>query len=469
MTRHRRSHGGVRWPSILVIVAACGGGPSTPPADAGLDSPDTSGAQLAGSVAAHDFGFVGVHVGSSPFSYVVTNVGEGPSAPLQLQLESTSSTEFQYTVSQCANSLQPGESCTFELSIYPITIGPKSARFAVTAGTAETSVMLLATSAVGADVDISPSFWEPYAVHVGATPPEATFTVTNVGGITTGDLVASLAGQAPQSFEITTSTCGALAPSATCTIGVAFHPTAAGMRRAQLRVSGSPGGTSISDLTGTATGDTFGITPATYGFGSSFIGLRRVPRTFTVINTGTTTSDPLVTSLGGANPTEFGIESDGCTGVALAPDAICTVGVHYYPTSTGIKSASLRVTTATTGDGTAAVSGQGITGGPVLSPNPSSLAFGNVPIGQPSSVQTITVKNSSFESYSGAIHTSLGGANANQFAIASDGCNLVDLAPNATCTIGVRLQPAQAGALGAVLTIAGGNGARTVALSGSGI
>jgi hypothetical protein len=219
--------------------------------------------------------------------------------------------------------------------------------------------MLLATSAVGADVEMTPFIWEPYAVHVGATSPEVVFTVSNAGGIPTSNLTASLAGQSPQSFEITTNTCGALAPSAICTIGVAFHPTAAGVRKAQLRVSGSPGGTFTSYLTGTATDDTFGITPATYGFGSAMIGTSTVPRTFTVINTGSTTSDPLVTSLGGANPTAFGIESDGCAGVTLAPGATCTVGVHLHPMTSGSVSASFRVTTATTGEGTAAVSGQG--------------------------------------------------------------------------------------------------------------
>ena len=110
-----------------------------------------------------------------------------------------------------------------------------------------------------------------------------------------------------------------------------------------------------------------------------------------------------------------------------------------------------------------------INNGAVFFLNKGALAFGNVPLGQPSAAQIIVVANVSSNYYSGVLHTSLGGANAGEFAITNDTCNLIDLAPGETCTLGVRLQPAQTGALGAVLAIAGGNGTRTVALSGSGI
>lgn len=468
MTRHRRSDGGVRWPGILAIVVACGGSPSTPPPM--TDAGPTGVAQLTGSVAMHDFGFVGVNTPSSALSFVVTNVGDGPSASLLLRLEGANAAEFRYVVPQCANSLPPGESCTFAISLYPTSVGPRSARFVVTSGTVETSVMLLATSGIEADASITPFFWQPNAVHVGATSPEFTFTLTNDGDRATGDLVASLAGQSPQSFEITTNTCGVLAPSATCTIGVVFHATAAGVRNALLWVDGSPGGTATSSLRGTGTNDTFGITPPTHGFGGVKVNLRTVPFTFTVINTGTTTSEPLVTLMDGANPTEFGIENDGCTGVMLAAGATCTVGVHSYPAITGNMSANLRVTTATTGDGTAAVSATGLFDStPPFFTDQSSLVFGAVPIGQQSGAQTITVTNLGFDEYSGALLTSLAGANAGQFAITNDGCDLVDLAPSATCTIGVRFQPTTAGSLAAELKIVGGGDrTRTVTLSGSG-
>jgi hypothetical protein len=79
------------------------------------------------------------------------------------------------------------------------------------------------------------------------------------------------------------------------------------------------------------------------------------------------------------------------------------------------------------------------------------------------------VKNQKFDIYSGALNVSLAGVNAGQFAIASNGCNLVDLAPSETCSIGVRFQPTMAGPLTAELTITGANRTRTVALSGAGL
>jgi hypothetical protein len=52
------------------------------------------------------------------------------------------------------------------------------------------------------------------------------------------------------------------------------------------------------------------------------------PQTFTVTNSGGSPSGALSSSLGGANPSSFGISSDTCNGIALGAGSTCTLDVH---------------------------------------------------------------------------------------------------------------------------------------------
>jgi hypothetical protein len=79
--------------------------------------------------------------------------------------------------------------------------------------------------------------------------------VTNNGQNTSGPLTAGLTGANAGEFGITADTCNGqtLAASATCTVSVRFTPTSAGVKAASLGISGTPGGSTSSALTGTAT------------------------------------------------------------------------------------------------------------------------------------------------------------------------------------------------------------------------
>lgn len=100
----------------------------------------------------------------------------------------------------------------------------------------------------------------------------------------------------------------------------------------------------------------------------------------------------------------------------------------------------------------------------------TSLAFGAVPAGYPSASMPVTLANTGQAPLllDGAV---LGGANAGDFAIDSNSCAGAAIAPGATCTLGVHLTPAAAGARSAVLTLSdnAADPRRTVALSGTGV
>ncbi len=112
--------------------------------------------------------------------------------------------------------------------------------------------------------------------------------------------------------------------------------------------------------------------------------------------------------------------------------------------------------------------GSGVAPGVGISP--ASLAFGNVPVGQTSAAQTVTLENTGSANLTfGAL--ALSGANAAEFALGADTCSGQTLAPAATCTADVTLTPAAPGARSAQLDIPS-NAASSpdaVPLSGNGV
>ena len=84
------------------------------------------------------------------------------------------------------------------------------------------------------------------------------------------------------------------------------------------------------------------VDPLSYGFGSVNVGGSSV-KSFTVTNTGT--ADLVIGTIAftGADAPEFSKNPDNCTGQSLAPNSGCTIQVTFTPASTGLKSASLSI------------------------------------------------------------------------------------------------------------------------------
>ena len=67
------------------------------------------------------------------------------------------------------------------------------------------------------------------------------------------------------------------------------------------------------------------------------------PQAVTVTNAGTVPLSISATSIVGADPNDFTVSSDGCSGTALAPDASCTVAVRFTPTAPAARTAQLDI------------------------------------------------------------------------------------------------------------------------------
>ena len=101
---------------------------------------------------------------------------------------------------------------------------------------------------------------------------------------------------------------------------------------------------------------------------------------------------------------------------------------------------------------------------------PATVDAGSVPVGQQGSAEDVTVTNTGS---TGLLPTtaSLGGTDASDFAIVTDGCAGQSLAPTATCVVSVRVAPSAAHARAATLVIPDNTplGARRVLLHGTGV
>lgn len=263
---------------------------------------------------------------------------------------------------------------------------------------------------------------------LSALASPATVTITNIGNVAE-PLSLALAQTVANQFSLDATTCtSALAPSASCTATVGFHPTSSGGRQATLVASTASGGTAMVVFDGAgASCAPMTLSPGTIGFGSVPAGDASASQTFTITNGAAITTGTLAVSSAGSDPTQFEITADTCNGLTLGPAATCRLDVRFKPTSLGPKSASMFIVGNPGGTLNAQVSG---TATPHLAVSPANCDFGAVCAPQ-SKACDLTITNTGGDAE--PVTLSLSGSNAAQFSIASTTCTQ-PLAPAGSCT-----------------------------------
>lgn len=463
--------------AFLVVLAGCGDSDCTCVPDAGPDAtlvPDArpGPAVLALSPLTHDFGGVSIGCAGTPQTFTVTNAGESLSNTISVALMGSGATAFAITTDSCSGTkLGAAATCTFVVGTGQLTPGAKSATVVVTGGGSVSGTLVL-TALAAATLGVSPAAIAFPSTVAGTTSTAMTATFTNAGGcMTTGSLVTSLAGSDPTSFAITSDTCAgqALATGASCTVGIAFAPTAAGSRAATLTVSSSLGAAVVA-LSGDATAAPakLQIAPMQKDFGAVNIGCSTTDATtFTVTNVGGSTSTAIATALGGSDAGQFAIGADACSGMALAPGGTCSIAATFHPTAPGAKTASLTAT-ATGTSAQATLLGTGLSSDD-LSVSPASVSFGDVTVGTSSAAKTVTLSSGGGCPGSGKLTLSMSGNDPAMFATANDTCSGAMLSGGQTCTVDVVFSPTATGSRSANLTfVATPGGVVNVAFAGTG-
>jgi large repetitive protein len=175
---------------------------------------------------------------------------------------------------------------------------------------------------------------------LNTTSAAQSVTVTNVG-TATGALGIAVSGPFARPGAGAGGTCGAtLAPGASCTVNVTFHPTTPGTA---ANVGTLAAGGQTVALSGTGVSAAATVAPATLAFGQAVRGTVSASQTVTVTNTSSL-PETLTVALGGANANQFAMVN-GCA-AAVPAGGTCTVSVTFVPaatTSLGAKTANLTV------------------------------------------------------------------------------------------------------------------------------
>jgi hypothetical protein len=385
-------------------------------------------------------------------------------------------------VSCIGMTIQPGAvTCTMDVSFTPSIGGPEQAFLAVT-DNAPGSPQLLELKGIGnaPHAQVSPTSLGFGNQPINSVSAGQTITITNTGNdnlTLTGD-VFSPTGTPFEAQDISCqfpATGWGLAPGASCTMQIAFAPTATGPAQGQVTISDN------SDLqsnaqqmvsfsgNGAVSAPMAQVSPTALTFGSSFVGSTSAAQNVVLQNQGSAALDVSGIVIGGQNAADFAISATGTTcpttGGTVAAAAQCNVAIEFAPQSAGTsKTAALSLTdNDATSPQSVSLSGTA-TSPPTLKVSPASLAFGSQSEGTTSTAQIVTITNSGSGS---ASVSEIGVTGSSDFA-QQNSCPPV-LSAGAQCQVSVSFAPAELAAAGArsgTLEIPGGTPS-TVAISGT--
>ena len=295
--------------------------------------------------------------------------------------------------------------------------------------------------------------------------------------------ISSLTFSPATEFSETNSCAMSIPAGGTCTLDLAFTPTAKGLQTATLSVASnannSPSTVAISG-TGYANGY-LQVSASTLTFPDTALGASSAQQMITVTNIGQTLVNLQPFSLSSirstwGNGSDFQLLSN-CPAQLLAA-ASCTVGVMFSPLATGARAASFYLQGDGYGNQTISLYGSGITGTQqgALAFSATVLNFNPQLMNTISARQSITLTNAGaapVNIYSVTIATA-GQTGTSDFAITSGSCvstSLVAINPQSTCTIVVQYTPTVGTAETGTVTITDSGSAtpQTVALSGMGV
>jgi hypothetical protein len=317
--------------------------------------------------------------------------------------------------------------------------------------------------------------WATFVVNATAAVTGVTETIAAIPGLAgnfaAGDFTVTTT---PPPGATSVPCTGNLGANQSCAFFVAFSPTAAGLRQAQISVTDSAGDSLLINVEGTGTQLALAppvlapsgcTTPPTvdnaYTFCSTPVGSASASETFTLSSSsGASGVNVALAAIPGLESEfaagDFTMEGTTCTG-ALAPNASCTTQIAFTPTAPGIRAAALTATDSS-GDTTTlylagpaganlAFSAAGA-GDAEACGQTNPFLFCNLPVGGISQAVTFRLMNTSGTQLTGlTVPTGsvfAQGATAPDFTVQNSSCTSV-LAAGASCNLNVAFTPTATG------------------------
>jgi hypothetical protein len=349
------------------------GNSSNPTASLTLSGTGTAAAAPAATLSAASVDLGSVTGGQASATKTVTLTNSG-SAALSIS-GITVSGGFAQT-NDCGTSLAAGSSCTVKLSYTPTAAGIVTGTLSI-ASNAASSPATVSLSATGVDVQVPVLSWASGATalsfpdtNVGVAAATKTLTLSNAGpGVATLTQVQK-SGSNAADFTITNSTCtngGTIAVGSSCTVGVAFQPSAAGARTATLSVVSNGSGPASVALSGNGVAvaaPALTLAPAAITLVAPTRGLFYTPQVMTLTNGGTGALK--VSAISATKPIwvlgRFAPEGGSCgrTPFTLSSGQSCSVKVTAPLSTTGISGKVSVLTSASSTPVTVTVTGAAV-------------------------------------------------------------------------------------------------------------
>jgi HYDIN/CFA65/VesB-like, Ig-like domain len=178
-------------------------------------------------------------------------------------------------------------------------------------------------------------------------------------------------------------------------------------------------------------------------FGDQRVGVASDPRELRLEDGGERTLEMSAIGIVGEAAGDYSLVTDGCSGARLAAGAPCVLRLRFAPAAPGARRATLRLTgTAANSPLGVPLAGNGVA--PELNAEPSTLDFGEQPLGATTAPGLLTLRNAGSAPL--AIKAILvEGEAAHEFGAVADRCSGALLAPGAACALKFTFTP---GALG---------------------
>ncbi len=246
------------------------------------------------------------------------------------------------------------------------------------------------TQAANASPSLSPLVVNIAGLPVGSTSSPQTVTLTNSGSAALSVSSLALSGTDATQFA-QSNTCGnSVAAGGQCTISVTFKPVAMGTHTASLVLNngGSDGGTVT--INGVGDAPAVSLSATSLSFVGQAVGVATAAQSLTLTNSGNVALSLSNIQVTGTNAGDFS-QSNNC-GSSVAASASCTINVTFKAGASGARSAAITLTDNAP-DTPQSLSLSGTIATTTASVSPTSVAFGNEPVGSPSTVKPVTLSN----------------------------------------------------------------------------
>jgi len=372
--------------------------------------------------------------GSPSFTLTLNGTGFSPSSVVSVNgtfpvVKYISSTQLNISVT-ASQITTPG---AFQVWVDSFPSGASCAAFAALPFT-------VADSPIVTPSPLSLAF-SPQIVNTTSAAKSVKFKNTSAAVVTINSIAAT------GNFAISGNTCGSsLKAGGSCSVNVTFTPSVPGAITGSLAISDSaPDSPQTVALSGMANLP-LSISPATLSFGTETVGSTTAAKTAMLVNNESTALSFSFSASG-----NYAISSTGTTcGASLTPNAKCNIAVTFTPTATGSISGAVTITDAA-GFSPQLIQLSGTGSGGSTAPltfSPANLSFATQAAGSTSPAKSLTVKNTSTGSVTLSSIATTGDFSAVSAGSKPCSANL-QLAANASCTLGVTFAPAL-GATGAI-------------------